>query len=101
MAGNKPDLKGALGQAAGSARTKPAALKAASPAEEEPKATPRPPSRKDKGQIVFWAGLEVRDQLKGLAVKHRTTSSDLLAEALNDLFVKYGLPEIAETKRKG
>lgn len=38
---------------------------------------------------------DVRQQLKGLAVERDDTVQNLLAEALNDLFVKYGKPEIA------
>jgi hypothetical protein len=38
---------------------------------------------------------DVRDQLKILAVEKSTTMHNLLAEALNDLFAKYGKPEIA------
>jgi hypothetical protein len=37
----------------------------------------------------------VRDQLKILAIQQDTTLHNLIAEAFNDLFAKYGLPEIA------
>ena len=38
---------------------------------------------------------QVRDQLKILAVQNNTTLHSLVAEAFNDLFAKYGKPEIA------
>jgi hypothetical protein len=42
----------------------------------------------------------VRNQLKILAIElgKRRTVQDLLAEAINDLFAKYGKPEIAPRK---
>ena len=43
----------------------------------------------------------VRDQLKLLAIERRTSSQDLLPEALNDLFAKYRKPEIAPRVKKG
>ena len=39
--------------------------------------------------------VETSDQLKLMAVRERTTLQKLLQEALNDLFVKRGLPPIA------
>jgi hypothetical protein len=38
---------------------------------------------------------EVRDQLKIMAVEQRTTMQQLIGEAFDDLFAKYGKPEIA------
>ena len=38
---------------------------------------------------------QVRDQLKILAVQNNKTLHSLVAEAFNDLFAKYGKPEIA------
>ncbi|MFI5109734.1 MAG: ribbon-helix-helix domain-containing protein [Terriglobales bacterium] len=38
---------------------------------------------------------QVRDQLKILAVQQNKTLHALVAEAFNDLFAKYGKPEIA------
>jgi hypothetical protein len=37
----------------------------------------------------------VRDQLKILAIEQKQTLHGLMAEAYNDLFAKYGKPEIA------
>ena len=38
---------------------------------------------------------QVRDQLKIIAMQKDTTLHNLVAEAYNDLFAKYGKPEIA------
>ena len=42
----------------------------------------------------------VRDQLKMLAIEQDTTAHDLMGEALNMLFAKYGKPEVAPTERR-
>ena len=84
----------AIADAAGSTRRRP---------EEKLKTVPRPdeqegykqPSRVDTVPVGGHFPETVRDQLKLLAIERRTTSQDLLAEALNDLFAKYGKPEIA------
>lgn len=44
---------------------------------------------------------EVRQQLKLLAVQQGAQMQDLIGEALNDLFMKYRLPEIAPVKKRG
>jgi hypothetical protein len=44
---------------------------------------------------------EVAWQLRELALERRSTVQELLGEALNDLFQKYGKPELAPTQRKG
>jgi hypothetical protein len=44
---------------------------------------------------------QVRDQLKILAVQQDKTLHVLVAEAFNDLFAKYGKPEIAPTASQG
>jgi hypothetical protein len=46
-------------------------------------------------QIAGHFPPEVAWQLRALAVEHRTTVQALLSQALNDLFQKYGKPEIA------
>ena len=37
---------------------------------------------------------QVRDQIKILAIERNMTMHNLIAEAFNDLFAKYGKPEI-------
>ena len=55
------------------------------------------PSSSRAGTVPITAHLpkEVRDQLKIMAVERTMTMNALLAEALNDLFAKYGKPRIA------
>jgi hypothetical protein len=43
----------------------------------------------------------VRDQLKILGIQQDKTMQDLIAEVFNDLFAKYGKPEIAPVSHKG
>jgi len=87
MSTNKPDLARLLSETAGSTR--------------HPKNTPEPPTkpaqitRKGTKPITVHFPKEVRNQLKILAVQNNTTMHNLVAEAFNDLFSKYGKPEIA------
>ncbi len=60
----------------------------------------RPPSRQGAVQIAAFFPEEVRAQLKVVAAEQRRDVQDLLAEALNLIFVKYGKPEIAPIKNK-
>ena len=62
----------------------------------EPVSLSRQASRIGKVSICGFFAPEVRRQLRRLAVDTDTTMQELLAEALNDLFAKRGLPEIAE-----
>ena len=55
----------------------------------------QPPSRAGKRQVAAYFPVPVQKQLKLLAVENDTTLQNLLGEALNDLFAKYGKPEIA------
>ena len=55
------------------------------------------PSRAGKRQVAAYFPAHVQKQLKLLMVENDTTVQNLLAEALNDLFAKYGKPEIAPT----
>ena len=52
-------------------------------------------SRKAKKGISLWYDPIVLKQLKQLALDKDTTQTELLTEALNDLFTKYGKPPIA------
>ena len=61
----------------------------------------QPPSRNGKRQVAAYFPVPVQKQLKLLTVEHDTTVQNLIAEALNDLFAKYGKPEIAPTVERG
>ena len=50
-------------------------------------------------QVAGHFPAEVAWQLRELAVTERTTVQDLLGEALNDLFQKYGRPELLPRRR--
>jgi hypothetical protein len=103
----KPDLAAALADVSGSSRRRNAPLHAAQPAietrvnrpapTEEDGETPvyRPPSRDGTAPVTGHFPRQVRDQLKMLAIERGSTLCNLLAEAYNDLFAKYGKPEIA------
>ena len=55
------------------------------------------PSRVGKKAVTGFFPPGVRKQLKLMTVEQETTIQDLMAEAFNDLFAKYGKPEIAPT----
>ena len=67
----------------------------------EPGQATQPPSRAGKRQVAAYFPAHVHKQLKLLMVENDTTVQNLLAEALNDLFAKYGKPEIAPTVEQG
>jgi hypothetical protein len=56
------------------------------------------PSRAGTVAITAHLPREVRDRLKILATRQRRTMNDMLAEALSDLFTKYGEPPVAPEK---
>jgi hypothetical protein len=56
---------------------------------------PEAKGRAGTAPITVHFPRQVRDQLKILAVQNGTTLHGLIAEAYNDLFAKYGKPEIA------
>ena len=58
----------------------------------------RQASRVGKVTINAYFRKSVRDQLKMLALQQDRTLQGLLGEALNELFAKYSLPEIADTE---
>lgn len=86
----RADLNDALANAGGSTRKKPQA-------EAQPE-TASQPSRVGTKPITAHFPKEVRDQLKILAVEQGVTMHRMIAEAYNDLFSKYGKPEIAPTE---
>jgi antitoxin-like ribbon-helix-helix protein len=88
--GKKADLAAVLADLGGGTRKRP------EPVQAETSYTIRQsPSREGTKPITVHFPKDVRDQLKILAVEKSTTMHNLLAEALNDLFAKYGKPEIA------
>ena len=93
----KPNLA-AVVEAAGSTRRQP--IPEPAEAQPEPRAVPaRPPTRRDTRQIAAHFPEEVAWQLRELAVERRKTVQALMGEALDDLFQKYGKPEIAPVEQ--
>jgi hypothetical protein len=102
----KPDLAAALANAGGSTRRRVAALRTepaqrrarrSNPSEEagRGKSVYQSPSRGGTAPITVHFPKNVRDQLKILAIEQGSTLHNIAAEAYNDLFAKYGKPEIA------
>ena len=91
---SKPQLANGLSrlrQASGHEPPPPAATEAPAPA-----AGALPKSRVGLVQITGHFTLPVRQQLELIGLQQNRTNQDVLAEALNDLFVKYGQSAIAE-----
>ncbi len=95
MTMRRPDLAAALAEQAGSTRRRPE-LPPPPPAADHPNGPLpyRQPGREGTAPITAHFPKEVRKQLKSLAVDLDRTMHNLVAEALNDLFSKYGKPEI-------
>jgi len=91
----KGNLAAALSEAGGGKRRRPGPEGQGTPI---PKQAYRQPSREETAPVMAHYPRTVRDQLKILAVEEHNTVQDLLAEAINDLFAKYGKPEIAPRK---
>ncbi len=108
----KPNLTAALAEVGGSTRRRAAApLRSDKPASKREKESAltsaagdkgeaqesayQPPSRNGTAPITGHFPKQVRDQLKILAIEQDSTLYKLMAEAYNDLFAKYGKPEIA------
>lgn len=58
-----------------------------------------PRTRVGTKQVAAHFPEDVAWQLRALAVDRKTTVQSLLGEALNDLFAKYGKPELAPIER--
>ncbi len=56
------------------------------------------PGRANKSNVTGYFPPEVKKQLRLMSAEQDKTIQKLLAEALNDLFAKYGKPEIAPTE---
>lgn len=71
---------------------------------EKPKPAERTASRADQVNISGWFPKAVKFTLDELRIKRqrelgrRVTSQELMGEAYNELFKKYGMPEVAPTK---
>jgi len=91
---NKPNLANLLAETGGSARHREPIQQPAKPANA---AAPAEKGRAGTSPITVHFPKQVRDQLKILAVQNGTTLHGLVAEGFNDLFAKYGKPEIAPT----
>jgi hypothetical protein len=93
--------------AAGSTRRLPPA---SDPPQEQPvlvgnegqrrMAVPKPKTRRGTKQVAAHFPEDAAWQLRELSVEQRTTVQDLLGEALNDLFQKYGKPELLPSRHK-
>jgi hypothetical protein len=97
-----PNLAAALADASGSTRRKPVPPPVPVPqAESLQTATHyQQPGRAGTKPITVHFPEDVRSQLKLIALQERKTLHNLLAEAFNDVFAKYGKPEIAPTERQ-
>src|ERR1700719_1916689 len=94
MTNRKPNLESLLAETGGSARHgEQAAIR--QPAVAANATAPEAKGRAGTSPITVHFPKQVRDQLKILAVQNGTTLHGLIAEAYNDLFAKYGKPEIA------
>ena len=54
-----------------------------------------PPSRRGKKRVEAWISPEARKQLKLIAVEEDKSQDRVMADALNMLFAKHGIPPIA------
>lgn len=61
---------------------------------------PKPKTRRGTKQVAAHFPEDAAWQLRELSVEQRTTVQDLLGEALNDLFQKYGKPELLPSRHK-
>lgn len=57
------------------------------------------PSRAGKTNVTGYFPPEVKASLRLVQARRGGTIQDILAEALNDLFAKYGVPESAPRER--
>ena len=95
---NKPNLATLLADTGGSTRHKePAVIKQPATAANNATAL-EPKGRAGTSPITVHFPKQVRDQLKILAVQKNKTLHSLVAEGFNDLFAKYGKPEIAPSE---
>src|SRR2546428_4000692 len=104
MARKPADLRNAMQASAKSAaRQVQAPVETGAPAEPLKTYPDNPhyrPGRSQKSNVTGYFPPAVKKQLRILAAEHDTTIQALLAEAMNDLFAKYGKPKIAPIDEK-
>lgn len=94
----KPNMAAALAANKETPVVEPSQVPASTPI------TGRAPSRAKQTNISGWFDMPVKNTLDELrlarqkALGRRVTNQELMGEAFNDLFKKYGLPEVAPTK---
>ena len=94
---NKPtDLRRAILDLAGRGGPSKPFAPPERPSTSRPPPAVRQASRVGKASVTGYFAPEVRRQLRRLAADADTTIQALLGEALNDLFAKYGVPELVE-----
>jgi len=92
----RANLAAALQSATRSGEGAPIAAPAsASPSAEAPHFVARTPSRVGKKTVAAHFDPAVSRQLKQIGIERDRSTQDLLREAINDLFAKYGRPPIA------
>jgi antitoxin-like ribbon-helix-helix protein len=96
----KPDLLEAMRSSAKSVSRPPATAAAVMERPEASVSQPPDnphyrPGRAGKANVTGYFPPAVKKQLRLLSAEHDKTIQRLLGEALNDLFAKYGRPEIA------
>ena len=93
------DLRRAILDQASRKAPKAPAAQTPPPQSAPPSGRAPQPSRVGKASVTGYFGPEVRRQLRRLAADRDTTIQALLGEALDDLFAKHGLPEIASSSQ--
>jgi hypothetical protein len=96
MAGKRTNLQSVIERQAKGPVSEPTA------ADEIPKTTrsPKQPSRVGKVNITGYFAPAVKSSFRMIQSKHPDkTIQDLLAEALDDLFAKYNVPQTAQLEK--
>jgi hypothetical protein len=88
MGENRKTIADALREVGAGLRSKPATAPPSA-------STPVPKSRQGRRGLLTYHDPATVKQLQALALEHDTSQQQLVAEALNLLFVKYGKPPIA------
>jgi hypothetical protein len=96
----KADLAAIVRNAGGGTRHREMVEPTSIHTEQDGPKTHQQPGRHSTKPITTHFPREVRDQLKILAIEQNKTLQDLIAEGFNDLFAKYGKPEIAPKSRR-